>query len=185
MAERDNLDRLLDAALSTYADPSPNLAPRVLVQVSARYAARTRRRQWLWAAGFASTAIAAILLLLIAPWRTLQPRVAPSHEAAVTSLPLKPVLPVEAPRTARHASQRAPRMPQPRIPAAAAPSPKEDFFPSPRPLSAEEQALIHLVTVSSAAQRDRLLAQQQQITAPLRIASISIPPIEPPTEGKE
>lgn len=184
MADRDDLDQLLDAALSTYADPGPNLAPRVLAQVSARAAARLRRLQWLWGTGLATTAAVALLLLLIAPWRAPQQGVAPHTEATVVRQP-HPVLPAEASHFARPSPERAHRMPPERPLAVSVTLPKEQMFPAPRPLSVEEQALVHLVVQSTPDERRDILAAQQQSDAPLRISAISIPPIQPPAEGKE
>ena len=39
MPDRDPLDRLLDDALTTYANPGPALAPSVLAHIAARNAA--------------------------------------------------------------------------------------------------------------------------------------------------
>jgi hypothetical protein len=71
--------------------------------------------------------------------------------------------------------------------AASAPRPKLGVFPAPAPLSAEEQALARVVAQSSEEQRESFLRQQQQTGEPIRISSISIPPISisPPDEGKE
>lgn len=184
MADRDDLDRLLDAALSTYADASPDLAPRVLTQVSARAATRSRRLLWIWGAGLV-TAMAAALLLLIAPWHTPQPQLAPRTEASVLPPSPEHTIPAEAPSATHDAVAHAQRITFTRIPAISAPPPKQDIFPAPRPLSAEEQALAHLVAHSSQDQRRDLLAAQQQSDAPIRISDISIPPIQPPDEGKE
>lgn len=180
MADRDEFDRLLDSALSTYADADPNLAPRVLRQLSLQTTMRRRRTQWLWSAGLATAATA--LLLSIAPWRTPQPQLAPRTEASVAPPQPHPAAPTETTHTiAPHAPRTAPT----RAVAASAPSPKQDIFPAPRPLSPEEQALAHLVAQSSPDQRRDLLTAQQQADAPIRISTISIPPISSPSEGKE
>ncbi len=63
--------------------------------------------------------------------------------------------------------------------------PKLPVFPSPAPLSAEETALLHLATQTTVDERKAILAAQQKSAEPLHIASLSISPIEPPSEGKE
>lgn len=185
MADHDEFDRLLDTALSTYADAGPNLAPRVLQQVSLQTTMRRRRAQWLWGAGLATAATATALLLLIAPWRTAQPGVAPRTEASVALPQPHPAAPTETTHATRPIAPHAPRTAPTRAVTASAPSPKQDIFPAPRPLSAEEQALAHLVAQSSRDERHDLLTAQQQADAPIRISAISIPPISSPSEGKE
>lgn len=190
MPERDpldTLDRLLDAALSTYADPGPDsgLEAGILARIGTERRSG-QRRSWrlLWAAGL--PALAACLLLLLAPalWRHAAPHTAPriqpsaEHPLAASSAP--PALAKPVRRSVRHAA-RTPGRPIPQ-PAA---TPKLDVFPAPAPLSRQEQALVRFVATTSVAQRKDLMQAQQQAVAPLRIAAISIPPIEPPAEGKE
>ena len=178
MAERDDLDRLLDAALSAYADPEPNLAPRIFAHVSAASSARTRRTRWFWTAGLA-LASAAILLLVLAPWRAPVPQPAPLPQTEARTTP--PELPTHA----------APPLAQHRVlvsrPHAASipPAPQQDTFLAPRPLSTEEETLARLVAESSTDQREDLLARQQRTAEPIHISAISIPPISSPSEGKE
>ncbi|MGB6192374.1 MAG: hypothetical protein WBF42_07905 [Terracidiphilus sp.] len=180
MAEYDELDCQLDAALSTYAEPELHLVPRVLAQVSA---ARSRRMRWFWGAGLASAAAAAALLLLIAPWHT-PTNITPRAEVSIAP-PAAPAPLWENSRTAHPAGAHA-RRPKPAPTLASSMSaPKENIFPAPRPLSAEEQALVHLVAQSSPEQRESLLRQQQQAAEPIRISAISIPPLSSPAEGKE
>ena len=189
MPERDDLDLMLDAALRSYADPSADagpdsdLAQRILRRIAERNPPRTQnpwRVRLLWAAGFSLAAASLLLLIVFAPWRkTLPP--APRTEASIKSRP-----PAElgakrtpAPSSPSHAHRRTPRS----IPQLAS-APKLAVFPTPTPLSAQERELVRLVAGASAEQRNNLMAAQQTI-APLHIAAISIPSIEPPQEGKE
>ena len=66
--ERDELDGLIDGALSEYssADPMDGLEDRVLRRVQA--AAAPRRSPWPYRLGFAVPALAALLLAGIALW---------------------------------------------------------------------------------------------------------------------
>lgn len=187
MAERDPLDRLLDAALSTYADPGPDsgLEAGILARIGAERTAG-HRHHWrlLWAAGM--PALAACLLLLLAPalWRHAAPhtapRIQPSAEHPLIASSARPALAKPVRRSVRHVV----RTPDSSIPRPTA-TPKLDVFPAPEPLSPQEQALVRFVAMTSVAQRKDLMQAQQQAVAPLRITAISIPPIEPPAEGKE
>jgi hypothetical protein len=62
--------------------------------------------------------------------------------------------------------------------------PKLDVFPTPQALTPEERALALVATRTPAPVRNALLAAQTQDDAPVRIAAIHIPPIEPPDEGQ-
>lgn len=181
MPDRDPLDRLLDSALSTYADPGPALAPSVLAHVVARNAA-SRRTRWFWTAGLATAAAAFVLLLILAPWRApLPPHTAPHTQASVPPSQA-PVEPTTA-RPAHHAIQRvhaAPRV----ISNPPAPLPKQQTFPAPSPLSNQEQALIQLVSTLPPTQQKHLSETQQQPVEPLHIAAISIPPLEPAPQSE-
>ncbi len=182
MAEYDELDYQLDAALSAYAEPGPDLAPRILAQVSV---ARSHRMRWFWGAGFATAAAAAaLLLLLIAPRHMSQPQVAPQTKVSIAS-PTAPGPLLGNSRTAHPAGPQARRVKPAATLASWRASPKKEIFPTPRPISTEERALVHLVAQSSPEQRESLLRQQQQAAEPIRISAISIPPISSPAEGKE
>lgn len=68
---------------------------------------------------------------------------------------------------------------------AAAPSlPKRDVFPSPQPLTAEEQVLVAAARSGSKAEREALLAAQTPSDKPLDVAALSIPPLSGSDEGK-
>lgn len=175
MADRDPLDRLLDAALSSYAEPANGLEERVLRRVS-RAAAPRRRFVWLWPAGLA--AAATLLLVVAAPWRSsLPPHTAPRATAAPPPARAAVEPPPAPPRLQHTAAHRAI--------AAPAPLPKLDIFPAPSPLTHQEQALLQFVAQSSAQQQHALLAERQQADAPIRISAITIPPIASPAEAKE
>ena len=62
-------------------------------------------------------------------------------------------------------------------------APKLIVFPTPQPLTAEEQTLLAAATRGSEAQRQALL-ESKPVEAPLSIASLNIPPLAPPDEGK-
>lgn len=178
MPERDDLDRLLDESLSSYAEPVDGLAERVLRGIPT--VAPRRRYVWLWPAALA--AATALALLVAAPWRhPLPPHTAPRVQVAEAPAPSHDATPA-APR---HSTATLRRVAARRVVSAPKPLPKLDIFPAPTPLSAEERALAGLVARSSAQERRELVAAQQQANAPIRISAITIPPIASPAEAKE
>jgi hypothetical protein len=188
MSDQENeLDRAIDAALSTYADPGPDfgLEARLMARINtARIQAegeyRHRGSRSLWACG--ALAAAACTVLLIAPWRSASPHAAAritarerpeAVAAAGTSIP-QPGKPTTAQSHIAGLHATAHNAP-----------PKLGVFPIPTPLTGEEQALVHFATQNSEAQVKSLLPAEQPADAPIDIAAISIPPIKPPSEGKE
>jgi hypothetical protein len=183
MCDDNNLDQILDAALSTYADPGPDsgLDDRVLAHITAARAVpflrpgrgATSSRRWLpWAIALP---VAACLLLIF-----FMPKDAPLHPSqAKQASPLPPLaaMRTEAPEagTMRRKLHLQPvaRTVQP------APLPKLDVFPTPQPPTAEEQALAAFISRASDSERKALIESQKQLQAPISIAAIRIPPLEP------
>jgi hypothetical protein len=174
----EDLDQLLDSALSTYAEPRAGLEARVLAHLSTQ----PTRRHWLpWAIALP---IAACLALLLAPYPR-HDHTEPVHQAQHNSAP------ETQPTPQRSIAQAAPvptRQPKPRIVAAhttqhlasAQAPPKLDLFPTPQPLSSEEQALLHFVAHTPASEIKSLQEAQQKQDEPLYIAEIVIQPIQSP-----
>jgi hypothetical protein len=67
--------------------------------------------------------------------------------------------------------------------AKSAPLPKLDVFPTPQPLSSQEEALVSFAAKAPERERESLIAAQQEEDAPLSIAAIEIKPLEPPAGG--
>jgi hypothetical protein len=67
--------------------------------------------------------------------------------------------------------------------AAAEPLPKLDFFPTPQPLTPQEQALAVIATQTPAPELKALIDAQKADDRPFPIAASHIPPFEPPDEG--
>jgi len=182
MFDNDDLDRQLDAALATYADPGPSsrLAAQVLTRIAHERAAARRRVQWLW--GSSLSAAAACLLLFAAVRLQRTPHATPAIESPAP----RALIATAQPRAAQPVLRAARRTRRPNLaPTAQSATPRSAIFPTPSPLSHEEQAMIRLLQELPPDQRTRLVESQQQAAAPLQFASISIPPIEPPAEGKE
>jgi hypothetical protein len=195
MREKDEIDLQLDSALSTYADPGAHsgLEDRV---VAALRAARTAEnsptpRRWRWLPWAIAIPIAASLLLL---WfSTLKARHLPAsqeqqaRETRPATIPTR-TSPSTAVRT--HASARVKRpMHRAQAPSAvevskSIPRPKLDVFPTPQPLTAEERALVLVVTETPLPAREALVEAERLDAVPVRIAEIQIPPLEPPAQGQ-
>jgi hypothetical protein len=170
---QDHLDLLIDSALSTYAEPRAGLETRVRTNISAHLTTRPAHRRWLGFAIALPIAACLILLLLLVPRHN---RIEPVHQAQNT-----PVPPAQsAPQTTIARTTKTPaRTPQPRLIAAHAPLPKLDVFPTPQPLSPEEQALAHFVAHTPPSEIKSLQDAQQKLDEPLNIAEIQIQPIKP------
>jgi hypothetical protein len=170
---QDHLDLLIDTALSTYAEPRTGLEARVLANLSAPH---TRRR---WLPFAIALPIAACLLLLLLYPR--HPRTEPVHQAQHSPAPQIQAGPQNSIAQAAHTPSR---QPQPRVVAARIPRtqptplPKLDVFPTPQPLTPEEQALVHFVTPAPPSEIQSLEEAQKKKDEPLHIAEIQIPPLE-------
>ena len=194
MREKDDLDLLIDSALATYADPGPDsgLEDRVLVTLAAvrsetpQVLGRWRRRWLPWSVALP---IAAGLLLLWLPPRRDKPLPAFEPRQARSASPNAIAPHVDSSREVRpHVLRRhVIRSAQPTAPvqtAQAAPLPKLDVFPTPQPLTAEERALVVVVTQTPLPAREALVEAQSLDAQPVRIAEIHIPPLEPPDQGQ-
>jgi hypothetical protein len=194
MPDKDDLDLLLDSALSTYADPGPDagLEQRVLARIAAAPTSPERkqapRRPWLpWAIALPLAAGLA-LLLLSNPKIKYSP--SPQTQLAHESVP-PPALPragapaethSESPRITKKPAATPRQQPLAQV-ANAVPLPKLDVFPTPQPLTLQEQAFAAFAVHGPEPERKALATAQQQIDAPLSIAAIHIPPVQSPDRG--
>jgi hypothetical protein len=138
------LEQLIDAALPSYsaAEPQPGLEHRILTRA---FAEQPRRRSLGWTWAFAVPAIACLLIFLLLPGHH---HIVP-HSAVGRSAPTSAAPPSTE---ADIAAKTTPSPSQPRAPHAHSvvashlamrePLPKKDIFPSPSPLTAEEQTLV-------------------------------------------
>jgi hypothetical protein len=181
MRENDDLDLLLDTALKTYAESetSPSLEQRILARIAAEPSAAPRPRWLPWAIALP---LAACLLLFVL-FMSQQHR-APNQNALVPSAPSSPLATLPAaphPARVRSARARPPLLFAPPVLLADrnVPLPKLDVFPTPQPLTAEERTLAAIASETPVPLRIALIEAQSEPDAPLHIAEISIPPIEP------
>jgi hypothetical protein len=192
--ERLDLDRLIDAALGTYGAADSGLEGRVLalVVVDNTPARRTRRVLSRWMMATVALAAAACLLLFILLERS-RPAHMPDLKADKTSQlqPVSKAAPHVAPRLAQRTSRPPRNLRLERIAGnsvATALLPRQDVFPTPRPLSSQERALADFATRAPQAERNSFVEAQKQMEAPIDIAGIhidalEIPPLEPPRQN--
>ncbi len=213
MPDRDDLDTLLDSALATYADPGPDsgLEQQVLASLAAAQEPREPRRlfasTWSWLPWAIAAPLVASLLLWIAlsriphvPSREAEQAQGTAAHAPITTT--QPDAKHEKHPSAMKPEQAGAQRPARRKPcpfkaegsgpcsagarevAKVAPLPKLDVFPTPRPLTGEEKALVTMVYGGSKAERDAVAAPPAQSDAPLDIAALNVPPLASSGEGK-
>lgn len=144
----EDIDRELDAALARYAaaEPRPGLEERVLANLRAEPKQAPTSPWWQWS--LAATAAVVLIALSLAwrtAWRTGRPVAPPPNVAHTVPAPHEPEVQV-----AHHAAPSP--LPRTHVPShkvvakpGAPPNPKLDQFPSPRPMSEEELALVRYV----------------------------------------
>ncbi len=137
------LDELIDAALPEYseAEPQPGLEQRTLAHALAE---GTRRKPRAWGWVLAIPSIACLLVFLF-----LTTRHNPSHSALDVTAKNTPATTAATPggMVSQAASSQQRREARPgrlatQLPTQRAPLPKQDVFPSPASLTAEEQAMM-------------------------------------------
>ena len=183
MPEHDELDLLIDSALRDYAEPRAGLEKRMQARVSVE-AIRPRPRRWVLAVAAVSGMAVMVLLIYLIPW-DLQQR--PSQ---VASLPARPVGAPIVSTSGAHEIEKAvapsPRGIRRRVQTvnrtqdSATTLPKLDVFPTPQPMTDEEQALVRFFGQVPEADRKALVEAQQHMDEPLNISAIQIPPLQLP-----
>jgi len=184
MPERDDLDHLIDSALTSYAEPRPGLEQRTLARISAEAPGSSRRR-WIFAA-IAAPAVAALIFLIYLLPKT--PHSQPGQMAHTPATPsVAPVVATPALRITGKAETKHRIRQREQITDRAVNSadsrPKLDVFPTPQPLSAGEQSLIRFGAQAREADRKALVEAQQRLDEPLKISAIRIPPLQSPEEN--
>ena len=175
------LDQLIDAALPSYsaAEPRPGLEHRILTNAVEEY---PRRGRFAWAWALAVPAAACLLAFLFFAGRHNSYR--STLEATATTAPATTAAsPRETPATDSFPSPRKGSIPHklPTQPSTTRETlPKEEVFPSPSPLTAEERAAIALV--HDPPQMPRQIDTAGVEISPIHIAELQIKPIAPPDD---
>jgi hypothetical protein len=156
MLDRDPIDLLIDSALSTYAEPGAEsgLEQRILTRIASKRTPATRRR---WLPFVIAFPIAACLLFFAyTTSRRGKPHFAPVEQARqyvphVSHALTSSARPLHYPAVAVLSAAVAP-----------APLPRLDVFPTPYPLSPEEQALAVVSSRAPVPELKALADAQQQ-----------------------
>jgi hypothetical protein len=194
MPEHDDLDRLLDSALSTYATPEPGLEDRVLHSLasgsgipSADQRPRLVRRWRPWAIAV-PIAVALAFIFLLHPRRPAPPvnhaqQARQSQAPSIVTVPSEPPTARRSPAPARAVHHLYPQASRASQVAITRTLPKLNIFPSPQPLSPEEQALVAVAAHAPEPVRKSLVDAQAQVDAPITISAIQIQPLQTPGPG--
>ncbi|HEY1808251.1 MAG TPA: hypothetical protein VGG42_06795 [Acidobacteriaceae bacterium] len=182
MTGRDELDSRIDAALRSYTEPQKTTEPRVaLARLMEQARAEQRERGirwWMWGVtGAAACAVAAMVAIWIL-WTPRLPHIARGPKAPdVVALPIPAshaalVSSPEVRRTTHHGRSPAP------IERAATRSslPKLDVFPTPQPLSPQEQALVAFAKHGPRDVQRAVLQDQQHWDDPIIVADLQKQP---------
>lgn len=199
-----NLDHLLDAALATYCDePTPEIAERILSRTlgnaaSSRHSPTKDWKKWLssalrWKIWLPAAAV--LLLTAIFPFHIWQTH----HTGSPFAIEHGPSpLPTPVPDRPQDEAAKAPSdfpvmgthrhlSPHRSTPLQTSehsePLPKREVFPTPIPLSPQEQALQAVVN-KHPEDISRSMADAAKDTAePIQIVALKIPPLSPPDHG--
>ncbi|HWX53899.1 MAG TPA: hypothetical protein VN176_04835 [Verrucomicrobiae bacterium] len=158
--ERDqHFEQLLDSLLQAYsdADPRPGLETRILAGLNAQAVARKSPLIWLWAGAGAAVAVALVMAILLhrAAVAPQPPKIAGTNPAAIQRVPSTEH--TSAPTRAgaltpskQHASPMTNQSPVASV--------RQDIFPTPAPLSEQEQLLLRYLRTTP---REEVVAQSQ------------------------
>jgi hypothetical protein len=178
MHESDiELDKKIEAALATYADPEASVNPSAL---AARILASAREEQqkarwWKWTLVIAAPALAALFVVLFLPEK---PKEFPARLSASVPTPAQIMT---APATEKpvvsHTIAKARYSPHTTIAKSQEP-PKLDIFPAPAPLSEQEKLLVAFVQNAQKEAREEAVRDSGPIQ-PITIAKLKIPLLDP------
>jgi hypothetical protein len=183
MREHDDLDLLLDSALKTYAESEANLnlEQRILARIAAEPSIALRPRWLPWAVALPLAACLLLFALFMSQKTSVEPTARLSH---APSSPLEALPAAPHPEHVHHT--QALSHPKPARPVQLAGRdvslPKLDVFPTPQPLTAEERTLAAIANETPVPLRKALIEAQSHPDAPLHVAAIRIPPIQPPDQ---
>lgn len=209
--ERDALDERIDAALRKYLEAPQYSDPRIaLARVKALAEQERERRSrwmWVWAASLAAALMIAVgAMVWLGSGRTNATRQA--HQVAKSApqeLKAHPsqgqngaaeVVPFQnagsgSSSLRRRQQRRSLTRDDKNLEFAAERTlPKQEVFPTPAPLSTDEQKLAAFLHQAPPALKEQVIAAQKQIDDPIEVAAIQIEPLdtsseEPQTKGKE
>jgi hypothetical protein len=188
MPDRDELDLLIDSAVSDYGAPQAGLEARILARIAEE--TKSKKQRWLPWTFALPVAAGVLLLLLLSGHKRTEPPLAAHRQipaAQGTDVASAGAGLSTLPRPARNTGGRAPlsrmRVRKDRGSEKAIALPKLDVFPTPQPLSREEQQLVAFVSSAPEEARQSLVEAQDKAAAPLHIEAIQIQPLDSPGQG--
>lgn len=183
-----DLDRLIDAALGTYAEADSHLEQRVLSRLEVKRTRSLGLSKLVWAAALVVAACVLLFVILLRVKLEHQPELVAHNPSVVQQTPKAPVS--IAPQAAQPGKLLVRRTRTEGVARRVRVKslPKRDIFPSPQPLSPAEQVLVDFAARAPKAERQAFVAAPKQAADPITIAAIDIPPIqipalEPPKPG--
>jgi hypothetical protein len=171
----DLIDERIDAALRSYSEPGemPETRAAVARGMERVRSAESQKRLWMWAA-VVPAAACLLMAILVSMWWMGRSRV-----QEIAWVPKAPgVTRIEKPR-----GGAAPELPHPgarkavRQNGAPGVLPKMDVFPSPRPLTAEERALVVFAAQASPELKTQVVEAEKHGGDPIAIAELKIAPL--------
>lgn len=179
----DELDSRIDAALRSYVQPPEPMAPRIAMAVLMERAQAERPPHGLrwWMYGIAGVAAACLVAVIFAVWAFRAPQAlgiasTPKPPLAVAVPPSRVAVaesPASAPRPTSHSNRTSASR---ELAAKATPLPKLDVFPSPKPLSPEEQALVDFAKRGPPEVQRAVLEDQKHWDDPIIVADLQSHP---------
>lgn len=178
------IDERIDAALRSYAEPGEMpetraAVARVMAQVEL---AESRKRFWMWAVGIPAVACLLMAVLVATTWWMRG-----SRQKEIAWVPKAPAVVRTEKREERvavselshpGARKAAHQNGAPVVAAVQERLPMLDVFPTPRPLTAEEQALVAFVRRAPPAVRKAVIEDQQHWDDPIIVADLRKPSTE-------
>lgn len=178
MPENDSLDLLIDSALSTYAGPDSGFERRILARIAALPAVSSRPRRLLWSVAIPVAVCLSILIALVV--------FKPVHQSATHAMQhpraRQPLVAVAHPTPALRAKPSENRALRLHSVAKEVSLPELEVFPTPEPLTSQEQALaVYAARTPAPALRALATAQQHDDAAELaEIAAMQVHAPQPP-----
>ena len=177
MRADDEMDARIDAALRSYAEPESIPEPRIIAaRLLEQVSSQRMRSRWILAWWKPAAAGALALLTMVLLWWVYVPRVqriayVPQPPSAVS--PASSAGPLHAPpsRSLRASAHRFGAHGRERLP-------KLRVFPTPRPSSPQELRLAALGSGGEPPVRQQMVAAEQNLDDPIRIAELKIRPLD-------
>lgn len=183
------IDERIDAALRSYAEPGEMpetraAVARVMAQVEL---AESRKRFWMWAVGIPAVACLLMAVLVATTWWMRG-----SRQKEIAWVPKAPAVVRTEKREERvavselshpGARKAAHQNGAPVVAAVQERLPMLDVFPTPRPLTAEEQALVSFASQASPEVKEQVVEAEKHLSDPIVIAELKIRPLD--DEGRD